>query len=179
VGGYVAGLSAAGWVIVFVVGLILVLLELLVFPGTYVAGIAGAGLMLVALVMGMVDMYPGTPALPTFPQLQVPLRDIGVAIAGSFVLALVLARYLPRTPLYHQLVSQTASGVSSVAALEARQEARLGQTGVAVSQLYPGGKARFGDELLDVVTRGELVEKGRPVKIVGHTGPNAVVEEVG
>jgi membrane-bound serine protease (ClpP class) len=178
VGGYVAGLSAAGWVIVFVVGLILVLLELLVFPGTYVAGIAGAGLMLVALVMGMVDMYPGTPALPTFPQLQVPLRDIGVAIAVSFVLALVLARYLPRTPLYHQLVSQSASGVTSVAALEARQEARLGQTGLAISQLYPGGKARFGDELLDVVTRGELVEKGRPVKIIGHNGPNAVVQEI-
>ena len=76
-GGYVAGLSGAGWIIVFVVGLILVLLELLVFPGTIIAGIAGAVLMLVALVMGMVDMYPGTPVLPSFPQLQVPLRDVG------------------------------------------------------------------------------------------------------
>jgi len=177
-GGYVAGLSAAGWVIVFVLGLILVLLEVLVFPGTYIAGIAGAVLMLVALVMGMVDMYPGTPAVPTFPQLQVPLRDISVAIVVSFVLALILARYLPRTSLYHQLVSQTASGVSSVAALEEQQESRLGQTGVAISQLYPGGKAQFGDELLDVITRGELVEKGRPVKIIGHSGPNAVVAEV-
>ena len=81
-GGYVAGLSAAGWVIVFVVGLILVLVELLVFPGTFIAGITGAVLMLVALVMGMVDMYPGTPTLPTLPQLQLPLRDISVAVGG-------------------------------------------------------------------------------------------------
>jgi membrane-bound serine protease (ClpP class) len=175
-GGYVAGLSAAGWVIVFVVGLILVLVELLVFPGTFIAGITGAVLMLVALVMGMVDMYPGTPALPTFPQLQVPLRDIGVAIAVSFVLALVLARFLPKTPLYHQLVSQTASGVSSVAALEMQQEARIGQIGVAIAPLCPGGKARFGDELLDVITRGEMVEKDRPVKIIGRSGLDAVVE---
>ena len=95
------------------------------------------------------------------------------------MLALILARFLPKTTLFHQLVSQTASGVTSVAALEAQQNARIGQTGVAISPLCPGGKARFGDELLDVITRGEMVEKGRPVKIIGHSGPNAVVEEVG
>lgn len=177
-GGYVAGLSAAGWVLVFLVGVILVALELFVFPGTLIAGITGGVLMLVALVMGMVDMYPGTPALPTFPQLQMPLRDMSMALVGSVVLVLILAPLLPKTPLFRQLVSQTASGVSSVAALEKQQQARVGQTGVATSQLYPGGKARFGDQLLDVITRGELVEKGRPVKIIGHTGPNAMVEEV-
>jgi membrane-bound serine protease (ClpP class) len=177
-GGYVAGLSAAGWVIVFIVGVILVALELFVFPGTLIAGITGAVLMLVALVMGMVDMYPGAPLLPTFPDLQDSLRDISVAVVVSFVIALILAPLFPKTPFFRQLVSQTASGVSSVAALEEQQQARVGQTGVAISQLYPGGKARFGDQLLDVVTRGEMVEKGRSVKIIGHGGPNAIVEEV-
>ena len=177
-GGYVAGLSAPGWVIVFVVGLILIMVELFVAHGTFIPGIAGAVLMLVALVMGMVDVYPGGPTLPTFPQLQLPLRDLSLAVLISFVLALLLARYFPRTSIFHQLVSQTASGVASVAAIEEQQKARLGQTGVTISPLCPGGKARFGDQLLDVITRGELVEKGRPVKIIGHTGPNEVVTEV-
>lgn len=57
-GGYVAGLAGAGWAILFVLGLILVALELFVFPGTFIAGITGAALMLIAIVMGMVDMYP-------------------------------------------------------------------------------------------------------------------------
>lgn len=177
-GGYVAGLSGAGWVVVFVVGVVLVALELFVFPGTFIAGIIGACLMLVALVMGMVDMYPGAPLLPTLPDLQVPLRDLSVAIIVSLVIVVMLSPFFLKTPFFRQLVSQTASGVSSVAAWEAQQEARVGQTGVAISQLYPGGKARFGEQLLDVVTRGEMVEKGRTVKIVGHNGPNAVVEEV-
>ena len=86
---------------------------------------------------------------------------------------------LPQTNLFHKLVSQTASGVLSVAALEEQQKARVGQTGMTISPLCPGGKARFGDQLLDVLTRGEMVEKGRPVKIIGHNGPNAVVEELG
>jgi membrane-bound serine protease (ClpP class) len=111
--------------------------------------------------------------------LHVPLRDLSVAVAVSFLLALVLARFLPRTSLFHQLVSQTASGVSSGAAFEAKQKARIGQVGVAISPLCPGGKARFEDQLLDVITRGEMVGKGRPVKIIGHSGLDAVVEEAG
>jgi membrane-bound serine protease (ClpP class) len=177
-GGYVAGLSGAGWAVVFVVGLILVGLELFAFPGTFIAGISGAVLILVAIVMAMVDRYPGAPSLPTLPQLRLPLRDISLAIAVSFVLALILARFFPKTSLFRKLVSQTASGVSSVAAQEEQQEARIGQIGLAISQLYPGGKARFGEQVLDVLTQGELVEKGRPVKIIGHTGSDAVVQEV-
>ncbi len=177
-GGYVAGLSAAGWVIVFVLGLILIMIELFLVPGTFIAGMAGALLTLVALIMGMVDVYPGAPAWPTLPQLQLPLRDLSVAVLVSFVLALGLARFLPKTTLFQHLVSQTASGVHSVAAVEARQTARVGQTGVAVSPLCPGGKARVGEDLIDVITRGEMVERGRPVRIIGNSGADAVVEEV-
>ncbi len=176
-GGYVAGLSGAGWAVVFLVGLILVGLELFVFPGTFIAGVSGAVLMLVAIVMAMVDKYPGAPSLPTLPQLSLPLRDISLAIVVSFVLALLLARFFPKTTFFRRLVSQTASGVSSVSAQEKQQEARIGQLGVTVSQLYPGGKARFGEQTLDVLTEGELVEKGRRVRIIGHTGADAVVKE--
>ncbi len=177
-GGYVAGLSGLGWAVVFIVGLALLLLELFVFPGHFIAGIAGIVLMLVAIVMGMVDIYPGTPALPTFGQVRLPLRDLSLALTVAGIGVVVLARFLPQTPWFHRLISQTASGEVSVATLTARQQARLGQTGVAVSPLHPGGKARFGEELLDVVTQGEMVGAGRPVRVIGHTGADAVVEEI-
>lgn len=178
-GGYTAGLSGALWAVVFVVGLILVALELFLFQGSMIPGVCGAILMLVAIVMGTVDMYPGTPRLPTLPQLQLPLRDLGIAMIGTIIVGLILTPLLPKTSLFHKLVSQTASGVSSVAAQEAQQEARIGQAGVAISQLHPGGKAQFGGEILDVLTQGEMIEQGRPVKIISHTGASAVVEEVG
>ena len=178
-GGYVAGLSAAMWVVVFVVGLILLMVELFVLQGTFVLGIIGAALVLIALVMGMADVYPGGPLLPTLPELSVPLRDISVAVLVSFGIALVLARFLPQTPLFHRLVSQTASGVASVAKQEAALDARIGWVGVSVAALSPGGKAQFGEDLLDVVTRGERVEKGRSVKIIGRSGAAALVEETG
>jgi len=175
-GGYVAGLSGVEWVAVFIVGLALVALELFVFPGTVVLGFAGAALMLVAIVMAMVDVYPGMPTVPTFEKLELPLRDLLIAFAGAAVVVGVLSRWLPRTSFYGRLVSQTASGVNSVIQLESKQAAEIGQVGVALSPLRPGGKAQFGSEILDVMSQGEMIEKGRRVKIIGHSGAEAIVE---
>lgn len=177
-GGYVAGLTGLEWVAVFVVGIALVVLELFFFPGTLVLGLAGFGLILLSLVMAMVDLYPGMPSLPTMPQLRVPLNDLALAMVGSIITILILSRVLPRTQFYSALVSQGASGVQSDAVLEATQQQRLGQTGVALSTLRPGGKAQFGDDILDVVSEGDLIEPGRKVRIIGSSGHEAVVEVV-
>jgi membrane-bound serine protease (ClpP class) len=177
-GGYVAGLSGAGWILAFVIGIALIALELFVFPGTFVAGALGAILVLIALIMAMVDVYPGAPTLPTLPDLEKSLGGLTMAVLVSVVIAFVLARFLPKTTLFNQLVSQSASGVISVAAQETQLASRVGKVGVAISPLCPGGKARFDNELLDVITRGEMVAKERPVKIIGHTGPNVIVQEV-
>ena len=59
---------------------------------------------------------------------------------------------------------------------ELQQASRLGQTGVAISNLRPGGKAQFGEQILDVITQGEMITKGQPVRIIRHSGAEAVVE---
>ncbi len=177
-GGYVAGLTGLEWVAVFIVGIALVVLELFFFPGTLVLGLTGFGLIVVSLVMAMVDIYPGAPSLPTFPQLQLPLNDLALAAVGAVVVILILSRVLPRTSFYLALVSQGASGVLTEAALVATQQQRLGQVGVALSTLRPGGKAQFGNEILDVVTEGDLIEKGCQIRVIGNSGHEAVVEVV-
>ena len=178
-GGYIAGLSGMEWIALFILGLALVALEIFVFPGTAFLGFAGAALMLTALIMAMVDVYPGMPALPTFDKLQMPLTDLMIAFVGAGVAMFFLSRWLPKTSLYGKLISQSASGVGTVVELEQKQTARIGQIGIAVSPLRPGGKAQFANDILDVITQGEMIEKGEKVKIVGHSGAEAIVEAVG
>src|SRR6185369_8165053 len=156
-GGYIAGLSGLEWVAVFVVGLALLALELFAFPGTTALGLTGTALMFVALIMAMVDVYPGMPALPTFKMLELPLRDLFIAFLGGAVAVLVLSQWLPKTSFYGKLVSQNTSGVITEAKLDRQQVSRLGQVGVAISALRPGGKAQFGDEVIDVISQGELI----------------------
>jgi len=177
-GSYIAGLSGLEWPALFLLGLLLVALELFLFPGTVLLGLAGVGLMLVTILMAMVDIYPGMPAWPELPRLKVPLQNLGLAVVGSVVTLLVLSRVLPKTSLYGVLVSQSASGVASVQAENQTQHSRVGWEGVTLSVLRPGGKAVFGEEILDVVTQGEMLPKGARVRIIGHSAREAVVEPV-
>jgi membrane-bound serine protease (ClpP class) len=140
--------------------------------------LAGAMLMLFTIVMAMVDMYPGMPALPTLPQLKMPLRDLGYAVVGSVIVLAILARLLPKTPIYATLVTQSVSGAESVATQEKTNARRVGLEGVTLSILRPSGKAQFGDEVLDVMTEGELIERGARVRIVAHSGREAIVAPV-
>src|ERR1051325_10842404 len=69
-GGYVAGLSGMEWVAVFILGLILLGLELFIFTGTAVLGVIGGLLMVLALVMALVDTYPSVPGWPAVPRVH-------------------------------------------------------------------------------------------------------------
>jgi membrane-bound serine protease (ClpP class) len=183
-GGYVAGLSGMEWIAVFVIGLVFFGLELLVFPGVTVLGLAGTFLMLLAIIMAMVDVYPSVPGpgAATGWQFQIPvqviLTNLSIALVGSLFAAWILSYVLPKTSLYSSLISHSVSGEGSVLQRETRQERRLGEIGLAVSMLRPGGKAQFGDDVLDVITQGDMIPKGAQVRIVGHSGTEAIVEAV-
>jgi membrane-bound serine protease (ClpP class) len=192
-GGYVAGFSGLEWMFVFLAGLILVLLEMFVFTGTFALGIIGALLMLLAIVMALVDVYPrvpeapsgpGLPGLPSLPALSVAdfnrsLLVLCVALAGTTLSILALRRFMPRTSIYHEMVSASASGMASVQEQELKRSTLVGAVGVAISNLRPGGKAQFGDEILDVITEGDMAAKGERVRIIGFSATEALVQVLG
>ena len=192
-GGYVAGFSGAAWVLAFVLGVVMVGLEVFLFPGTVVLGVAGAAVMLVSLVMALVDLYPAVPpavapgtapgSLPgiilpqlSWEMLERPMTNLLIAVFGSAVFVWLANRWLPMTPVYRTLVSSTASGVVSVEARQQAQDALQGALGVALSPLRPGGKAQFGEQIRDVVTEGDMIPKGARVRVIGCSASEAVVE---
>jgi membrane-bound serine protease (ClpP class) len=177
-GGFIAGLSGLEWTAIFIIGLGLLLLEIFLFPGTIIVGITGAVLMLISLIMAMVDIYPGMPAIPSIPQLRLPLTNLALATFAAFVIILILSRFILKTPLFTRLVSQSASGITTVVSRSTSQNSRLGEIGVTVSPLRPGGKAQFGSEILDVISQGEMIQRGTKVKILGFSGHEAIVEGV-
>jgi membrane-bound serine protease (ClpP class) len=177
-GGYVAGLSGLEWTVLFIIGLSLFVLELFVFPGTLILGLLGGAMMFAALVMAMVDFYPGMPSIPSFGLVQQSLLNVLITCAVALVLMILLSRFLLKTPLFHKLVASGSSGSASVAKLIQVQASRIGEIGVAISNLRPGGKAQFGSSILDVITQGELIERGTRVKILSFSGHEAVVEPV-
>jgi membrane-bound serine protease (ClpP class) len=193
-GGYVSGMAGIEWVGIFVVGVALVAVELFLLPGTIFIGLIGVVCMFVALVMGMTDLYPNMPWFPAGegeggvvpqvegidfdpPDFSRPIRDLLIAFGLSVPIIWALAKYLPETALFAAFTSSAASGVESVAAVAAELESRLGQTGASTTPLNPGGKAMFGDALCNVITQGEMIAAGTPVKVIGHRGSDLLVIE--
>ena len=51
----------------------------------------------------------------------------------------------------------------------------LHQTGTAMTSLRPSGMAMINEERVDVVTEGQMIERGTPVKVVAIEGMRVIV----
>src|SRR5437764_12994263 len=100
-GHYIAGL--AGWevVVLFALGFMLVIVEILFFAhSTIVFGVLGVFLMLASLLWAMIDRYPGERLIPSPGVLAAPLLNLAIAIFAAAIVITLLARFLPRTSIY-------------------------------------------------------------------------------
>lgn len=183
-GHYLAGLS--GWEVValFILGVALVLIEILFFAhSTIVFGVVGVFLMLASILWAMVDRYPGERLIPTGDMLLMPLVNLIIALVAATMVIALLAKYLPRTSLYRRfaLVTSNPSGPSLDQVPRRFANAvslTPGTRGVTVSMLRPSGKARFSDQLVDVITEGEFVAPETPVTVVQTDGMRVVVKPI-
>jgi len=181
-GHYLAGL--AGWEVValFVLGMVLVLIEILFFAHTTIVfGVVGVFLMIASLLWTMVDRYPKQPFFPTGRMLAVPLLNMFIAIVGAFIIIALLARYLPRTSIYRRFALIDSNPPGPSLAGPPRQFATAlaltpGMQGTAVTVLRPSGKARFADHVVDVVTEGEFIAPQTPVTVIQSDGMRVVVK---
>jgi membrane-bound serine protease (ClpP class) len=104
-----------------------------------------------------------------------------VVAAGGGVVASVwiMRRYLADSWLFRRLIltppSQEEEDLD-------RREALVdwsfleGKRGITTTQLTPSGKARFGDEVVNVISDGVLVPKGAPVYVAEVRGSHVRVE---
>lgn len=181
-GHYLAGL--AGWEVValFVLGVVLVIIEILFFAhSTIVFGVVGVFLMLASLLWAMIDRYPGETFFPTGRRLAIPLLNLLLTLVAAAIVITLLARYLPRTSIYRRfaLITSNPPGPSLVGVprkFVTPLALSPGTQGVSLSILRPSGKARFADHIVDVVTQGEFVPAETPITVVEADGMRVVVK---
>ena len=174
--------NPAAWlaVVLFLLGMAFVAVELFVLPGFAVAGLAGAILMIAGVVLAIQGFFvPQTPQdLATLTQtvLVIFLSGLSFTVAAVFI-----SRRFGSLPLFSRLVlappepgrqGRRSAAVQGPAgrrrrAGTARREIahrRRPQWHRPDAPLGPGGKARFGNQYVDVVTDGDFITKGEPSK---------------
>jgi membrane-bound serine protease (ClpP class) len=172
----IAGLAGMEEIAIFLIGLTLLLIEILFIPGFGWAGLGGICLIVLSLLMAMVEYYPGEPWYPTFPKFRLPLTNFGLATILSAIGLLLVGRYLPRTSLFQKLVLQSATLRQEGFSSSQDTTSLVGRPGTTETPLRPSGRARFGNDLLNVVTRGDFIEAGEEIVIAEGHGNRIIVE---
>ncbi len=175
----IAGLAGFGEIILFIIGVLLVLLEVIFFPTYGAIGIAGLGLMIAALLMAMIGHYPDRPWYhPPEWRLAESIKNLGLSFLIAGIVAAILARFLPKTEWFRQLMLSAAVGSNQGYQSSEKTDNLVGLKGKAITQLRPAGTAEFGDKRLDVVTRGDFIDRGKPIVIAEAHGNRIVVDPV-
>lgn len=168
----------AGWeeVILFTVGVILLMLELLVIPGFGVVGVLGIVAIFTSLVLSLIGRFD----LMTFGDLvNMAISKVMAALIGSLIVSIVFFKIFPRTSVGKQVILTTAQEhEDGYVAQKGERQALIGLLGISLTPLHPAGTVEIDEKRYDVVTEGEFIEKGHRVEVIDAEGMRIVVREV-
>ncbi len=166
-------------ILLFILGLAMLVLEIFVLPGSGVPGISGVLLILASLALVTLEKFPATGS--DWYDLGTKMMWFSGSLVGAFIGAMIIAWFLPNIPYVSRLVLAPPSDAEEAARADAAHSAAaalLGAIGVAATTLRPAGKARFGDDYLDVIAEGDYVNPGSRVQVIEIEGNRIVVKEV-
>lgn len=160
-------------VLLFTVGVVLLVVEVLYIPGFGLVGILGVLLMGAGLVLSFVGRFPsGTEILAA-------IRYLGLSVLVTIVASILTLRALPKRAFWGRILLQSAeTNAEGFRASSAEPEAMVGAEGTALTMLRPAGTGVFGERRLPVVTEGDYVAQGTPIRIVAVEGNRIVVRQV-
>jgi membrane-bound serine protease (ClpP class) len=174
---YLNGLAANWEILLFLLGLVLIGLEIFVIPGFGVVGIAGIAVVLASLFLVMLNNdfldFTFVPDKSMFQAGTVAL----VSLLGFVTLVfwglshLATSKRMAKISLQTTLESGSGFATSTSGSLVGRQ-------GLVVVELRPMGKVEVDGELYSAISRGSFIAKGATVEIVGTEINNLFVREV-
>lgn len=174
---YLTGLAENWEIICFLIGIILIAVEIFVLPGFGIAGIAGITLTIGSLILVMVDNdFFNFDLVPGHTLVSAVLATFTGIIGGTILLFVVAPRF-SNSRLFSKIAltdtqSRTDGYVSTFFT-----ESLKGRTGIAHTVLRPSGKIMIDHKLYDAFTQGEYIEKGSTVIVIGDETTSLKVKE--
>jgi membrane-bound serine protease (ClpP class) len=148
-----------------IIGLLGILWELHVVPGHGFPGILGGLALLAAVFLAF-----GIPF--TF----IAIEAMSTAIILTAICFALLTRIFPQNAWMRRLALVEAQGPDYVASSD--HTSLRGMTGVAASFLRPAGVAQIDGKRVDVLTEGEFIAAGTPIRVTRVEGARVFVEPV-
>jgi membrane-bound serine protease (ClpP class) len=158
-----AGFSNGLVIALAIAGLLGILWELHVVPGHGIPGILGIVALFAAVLLAF--------GLPFF---FIALETVSTSVILTVICFALATRLFPQNAWFNRLALAEAQGADYVTSSDF--SSLRGELGVASSYLRPAGVAIVGNRRIDVLTEGEFIAAGTPIRVTRVEGARIFVE---
>ena len=159
------GYAHWGLIVLFIVGIVLMAIELFVVPGFGITGIGG----LIAIFASLYFFFPD------------PSTALGVMAAVlviSIVLLFILIKLFGVSKFWKNISLGESQSNEGGYTSHSNQKKLIGETGTTLTHLRPAGTAEFRGKRIDVITEGDYIDKNKEVKVIRVKGSRVVVKKI-
>ncbi len=177
---YLEGMAENWELLLFIVGLILIAVEIFAIPGFGIAGILGIIFMMTGLTLSLVDnIVFEIDSVLAIESLVKALFVVLLSVFLSITISLIASKGIfGSRKLKFALYSTQEKTEGYVGVDAARQNENVGKTGLAVTILRPAGKVEIEGNIYDAMSQIGYISKGERIKVVRHeAGQIYVVKE--
>jgi membrane-bound serine protease (ClpP class) len=176
---YLNGLADYWEIIALFIGVLLIAAEIFVIPGFGIAGIAGISLTVISLILIMLNNdFFNFEFVPLENIIAASFAMMGGLVGGGLLLFFGGARFT-KTKAFQRMALTETQQVSDGYTVNSFNSNLLGKVGKAHTILRPSGKVLIDDEVYDAFTRGDFVEQGDTIEVIGTEGVTLKVKKVG
>lgn len=176
---YIEGLAENWEIIIFIVGVILIAVEIFAIPGFGVPGILG----IIMVVAGLTLSMTGNIGFD-FTGIEITglVKSFFIVIIAMF-LSILLSFYFGRkilttTTFGHLALDSIQDKKEGFTSSSNAYEKMIGKTGIAFTVLRPAGKVKVGDEIFDASAEAGYIEKGDTIKVTDYQTSQLFVVKV-
>lgn len=174
---YIDGLAANWEILMFVVGIVLIAVEIFVIPGFGFTGIGGIVCVVIGLSFSMLDNDGFDFTGVNSGDITKSALIVGGAVFASIIGGLLLTNYLlanKKTRIAALVLDTDQSGYVGT---DTRATEHIGHEGTALTDLRPSGKVKVEGVTLDAISTGGFISKGTKIKVTEISEGQAVCEK--
>lgn len=178
---YLEGLAANWEIILFIVGLILIALEIFVIPGFGIAGISGIIIALCGLVLSLLGNvnfnFDNVHPQRIFVALLTVISATFIGLLGSIWLSKRL--FTAQTGTFsHLSLRDVQKKEDGYIGIDIHLMEMKGKEGITHTVLRPSGKIKIEGKIYDAISELGMLEKGKAIKVIRVENAQLYVESI-
>ncbi|MFO7616885.1 MAG: NfeD family protein [Bacteroidales bacterium] len=176
---YLDGLAEHWEILLFIVGIVLLLVEIFALPGFGVAGISGIVLIITGLSLSLIENVVFDFSQVNFGKAVRSFAYVTLLVFVGLIGSIwISSKLFTSSPFAWLALKRTANSADGFVGAPVEMRLLVGQEGEAYSVLRPSGKVMVNGKVYDAVADTSWIEKGSRVLVVKHETTQIYVKKV-